>query len=80
MAAVVEDIVVGLEDPVGEPVIAQELPDVFDRVELGRAARQRQQRHVGGDRLIRCGPSILQENRPVISHPAFSFLARPSGC
>jgi hypothetical protein len=34
-AAVVEDIVVGLEDPVREPVVAQELPDVLDRVQFG---------------------------------------------
>ena len=27
-AAVVEDVVVGLEDTVGEPVVAHELPDV----------------------------------------------------
>jgi hypothetical protein len=32
MAAVVEDVVVGAEDAVGEPVVAYELPDVFDRV------------------------------------------------
>ncbi len=35
VAAVVEDIVVGLEDSVREPVVADELPDVLDRVELG---------------------------------------------
>ena len=40
IAAVVEDIRVGLEDPVREPVVADELPDVFDRVELGRSGRQ----------------------------------------
>ncbi len=35
IAAVVEDIVVGRENPVREPVVADELPDVLDRVELG---------------------------------------------
>ncbi len=35
VAAVFEDIVVGCEDPVREPVVADELPDVLDRVELG---------------------------------------------
>jgi len=32
---VVEDVVVGFENPVGEPVVAHELPDVFYRVEFG---------------------------------------------
>ncbi len=35
IAAVVEDILVGFEDPVREPVVAHELPDVLDRVQLG---------------------------------------------
>ena len=36
-AAVIDDVVVGLEDAVGEPVVADELPDVFDRVQFGYA-------------------------------------------
>jgi hypothetical protein len=28
-AAVIEDVVIGLEDAIGEPVLADELPDVF---------------------------------------------------
>ena len=39
VAAVVEDVCVGAEDPVREPVVAHELPDVLDRVEFGRARR-----------------------------------------
>jgi len=39
---VVDDVLVGLEDAVGEPVISHELPDVFDGVEFGRFRRQRQ--------------------------------------
>ncbi len=35
VAGMVEDIFVGPEDPVREPVVTDELPDVFDRVELG---------------------------------------------
>ncbi len=35
MAAGGEDILVALENPVREPVVADELPDVLDRVELG---------------------------------------------
>ena len=49
VAAVVEDVVAGAEDAVGEPVLPHELPDVFDRVELGRLGRQRQQGDVVGD-------------------------------
>jgi hypothetical protein len=48
-AAMVEDVVVGFEDAVRQPVIAHELPDVFDRVQLGAFDRERQQRDVGGD-------------------------------
>ena len=35
VAAVVENVVAGAEDAVGEPVLAHELPDIFDRIELG---------------------------------------------
>src|SRR5580704_15652648 len=42
----VEDVVVGLEDAVREPIVAHELPDVLDRIELGRFRRQRQERDV----------------------------------
>ncbi len=31
----------GGEDPVGQPVVAHELPDIFDRVEFGAFGRQR---------------------------------------
>ena len=40
VAAMVDDVVVGVKDAVREPVIAHELPDVFDRVQFGRAGRQ----------------------------------------
>ena len=42
-AAMVEDIVVGFEDAVRQPIVAHELPDVLDRIELGAFGRQRQQ-------------------------------------
>ena len=45
----IDDVVIGLEDAVGEPVVADELPDVFDRVELGRLRRQRHQGDIVGD-------------------------------
>ncbi len=49
VAAVIEDVVIGAEDAVGEPVVAHELPDIFDRVEFGRFGRQRHQGDVVGD-------------------------------
>src|SRR3954462_9258077 len=36
LAAVVEDVAVGGEDPVGDPVVAHVLPDVLDGVQLRR--------------------------------------------
>ncbi len=33
-AAVGDDVFMGCEDSVGEPVVAHELPDVFDRVQF----------------------------------------------
>jgi hypothetical protein len=44
---VVDDVVIGFEDAVREPVIAHELPDILDRAELGASRRQRQQGDVG---------------------------------
>jgi hypothetical protein len=40
-AAVIDDLVIGLEDAVGEPVVADELPDVFDRDRCRRGDRCR---------------------------------------
>lgn len=59
----VDDVVVGLEDPVGEPVVANKLPDVLDRIELGAARRERQQGDVGqDDQFGRSVPSGLIED------------------
>ena len=44
----IDDVVVGSEDAVGEPVVAHELPDVFDRVEFGAFGRQRDDADVIG--------------------------------
>ena len=43
----IDEIVVGFEDTVGEPVVAHELPDVLDRVELGAFRRQGDNGDVG---------------------------------
>ena len=56
----VEDVVVGFEDAVREPIVAHELPDVLDRIELGRFRRQRQERDVVWDgKSLRDMPSRL---------------------
>ena len=45
----VDDVVVGCEDAVRKPVVAHELPDVFDRVELGAFGRQRDDADIVGN-------------------------------
>jgi len=52
VAAVVDDVVVGFEDPIGQPVIPHELPDIFDGVEFGAFRRQGQKGDVGRDDQI----------------------------
>ena len=54
-----DDVVVAVEDPVREPVVAHELPDVLDRVQLGRARWQRQDGDVRGTTRARarCQPA-----------------------
>ena len=47
LATVVDEIIVGFEDTVREPIIAHKLPDVFDRVELGGFRRQGHDGDVG---------------------------------
>ena len=49
VTAMLDDVVVRAEDSVGEPVVADELPDVFDWVEFGRFRRQRHQGDVVRD-------------------------------
>ena len=49
LAAAVDDILVGGEHAVRQPVVAQDLLHGLDRVQLRGAGRQRQQRDVGGD-------------------------------
>jgi hypothetical protein len=44
---VIDEIVVGFEDAVGEPVVAHKLPDVLDGVELGAFRRQGDNGDVG---------------------------------
>ena len=59
-AAVVDDVIVGFEDAVRQPVVTHELPDILDRVELGASRWQRQEGDVGrDDQLGRTVPSGL---------------------
>jgi hypothetical protein len=59
-AAVFEDVGVGAEDAVGEPVVADELPDILDRIELGAFWRQRNNSDIcGHDEAGRQVPASL---------------------
>jgi hypothetical protein len=44
---VIDEIIIGFEDTIGEPVVAHKLPDVFNRVELGAFRRQGDDGDVG---------------------------------
>ena len=56
----VDEIVVRFEDAVRKPVVAQELPDVFDRIELGTFRWQRHNGDVGWhDEALRHVPASL---------------------
>jgi hypothetical protein len=66
--AVIEDVLVGAEDPVREPVLAQELPDVLDRVQLRRFGGERHERDVGRDQQpLRLMPTRLVEQDDRVS-------------
>jgi hypothetical protein len=55
-----DDIVVGREYAVGQPIVAHELPDVFHWVEFRRARRQRDDGDVVGHlELVGSVPSCL---------------------
>src|SRR3954466_5872075 len=60
LAAVVENVWVGGEDPVRDPVVATGLPDVLDRVQLGRLGWERYERDgVGDHKSLRLMPARL---------------------
>ena len=59
----IDDIVVGFEYAVGEPVVAHELPDIFDRVQFGTSRRKRHEGDIGGhDQFGGSVPSGLIED------------------
>ena len=68
-AAMVDEVVVGVENPVRQPVVAQELPDVFDRVQLRAFRGQRHERDGGRhDEMARQVPSgLVQEENGMLA-------------
>jgi hypothetical protein len=71
VGAMGDDVVIAGEDPVGEPVIADELQDFLLRIEFRRARRQRQQRHVG---------TIARNSRPSVCQPTDTPNSSRSHC
>lgn len=68
LAAVVDDVVVGGEDAVGEPVVAHELPDVFNWVQFGTFGRQSNDTDVAGhDELCGRMPTRLVHQHDRVS-------------
>ncbi len=58
----IDDIVMGFEDAVGEPVVAHELPDILDRVQFGASGRQRHEGDISWhDQFGRAMPPCLIE-------------------
>lgn len=71
-AAVGDDVVVAFEDAVREAVVAQELPDVFDGIELWRAGWKRQELDVPGhDERSGEMPSGLVEEQNGVGAPRY---------
>ena len=63
VTAVVDDIVVGFEDAVRQVIFAQELPDIFGRIELRAFGRQRQERDIcrNGEFVRRVPTSLIEK-------------------
>ena len=59
-----DDVVAGFEDPIRQPIGAQKLPDVFDRVQFRRARWQEDQGHVFR------GVELVGLNRAGPQHPS----------
>jgi len=58
----IDDVVIGFEDSVGEPIGADELPEVLDGIELRAPRRQGQERDVvGNQELVGHVPAGLVE-------------------
>lgn len=59
----IDDFGVGSEDTVGEPVVAHELPDIFDWIKFGALGRQRDDADVIGhqQRVGRMPTGLIHE-------------------
>ena len=67
-ATMVDDVVVGFEDAVRQPVVAHELPDILDWIELGTFGRKRDNCDVAGDLELASGvPSGLIHQHESVS-------------
>src|SRR4051812_12949002 len=54
----IDDVAVGGEHAARQPVVAQKLPDILDRVQFGRSGGQQHQREVVGyDKVLGAVPS-----------------------
>ena len=83
----VDDVVMGFKDAVGEPVVSQELPDVFGGIEFRAFGRQRQNGDVGGKvELVRHMPAGLIEQQhgwhmtDKLDPPNITILPLPPKC
>jgi len=78
LARGVDDVVVGFEDAVREPIGAQILPDVLDRIQLRGARRQEDRRNVFGDaelsRRMPSGAIKQQDGVRALCHVARDFI------
>ena len=75
----IDDVLGGFEDPVGEPVVSQELPGVLGRVQLGRLGRQEQDGDVGGQiELVGGVPARLvhQQNGVGVDGDGLGYLGQ----
>jgi len=64
LAAMIDEIVVGEKDAVRQPIVAQELPDILDGVQLGALGWERHDRDGRGhDKVARQMPSGLVEEK-----------------
>ena len=64
----VDDVVLAFEHAVREPVVADELPDIFNRVQFGTFRRQRRHGDVGrDDEVARKVPAGLIDQQGSVS-------------
>lgn len=65
----VDEVLVGVEDPVGEPVVAQELPDILDGVQLGAFRWKGHDRDGRGNHEVarHVPPGLVEEENRVLA-------------